>query len=225
MSTLEKLRDLLHAKKAKAAGQQQKRFLPDGSLDQILQEIDLSDLLCSSPFRIDHHKIDSVIETVLAEGRKVFAILVDLKLEYALIRFIEYGILDRILPIAEEKKLEPVLDPHERDEFMQRQWQYLAHKFSRRMYSQRLSREHILPYVDQTKIGGGSFSTVYDVLVHPAHQDVDAQIKEKVWSPLHSPNAANSSTRDCVWFGKRSGMSTQNSHQKMSPRSCSYWVA
>ncbi len=133
MSTLEKLRDLLHAKKAKAAGQQQKRFLPEGSLDQILQEIDLSDLLCSSPFRIDHHKIDSVIETVLAEGRKVFAILVDLKLEYALIRFIEYGILDRILPIAEEKKLEPVLDPHERDEFMQRQWQYLAHKFSRRI--------------------------------------------------------------------------------------------
>ena len=225
MSTLEKLRHLLHSQKAKAAGQRQQRFLPEGSFDQILQEVDLSDLLCSSPFRIDHHKVDSVVGTVFAEGRKVFAILVDLKLEYALIRFIEYGLLDRILPIVEGKKLESVLNPRERDEFMQRQWEYLAHKFSKRTYSQRLSREHILPYVDQTEIGGGSFSTVYDVLVHPAHQDIDPQLKEKVWYPLQGPNAANCPARDCVWFGKRSGMSTQNSHQKMSPRSCSYWVA
>ena len=184
MLTLEELRDLLHSKKAKVAGQRQQRFLPEGSFDQILQEIDLSDLLCSTPFRVDHHKLDSVVETVFAEGRKVFAILVDLKLEHALIRFIEYGLLDRILPIVEEKKLESVLNPHERDEFMQRQWEYFAHKFSKRMYSQRLSREHILPYVDQTQIGGGSFSTVYDVLVHPAHQDIDPQIEEKVWFPF-----------------------------------------
>ena len=225
MLTLEKLRDLLHSRKAKVAGQRQQRFLPEGSLDQILQEIDLSDLLCSSPFRVDHHKVDSVVETVFTEGRKVFAILVDIKLEYALMRFIEYGLLDRILPIVEEKKLDSVLHPHERDEFMQRQWEYFAHKFSKRMYSQRLSREHILPYVDQTEIGGGSFSTVYDVLVHPAHQDIDPQIKDKVWYALQSPNATNFSTRDCVWLGKRSGMSIQNSHQKMSLRSCSYWVA
>lgn len=225
MSTLERVRDLLHSKKAKAAGQGQQKFLPEGSLDQIFREIDLSDVLCGFPFRVDYHKLQTFVEIVSVEGKKVFAILVDLKLEYALISFIEYGILDRILPIVEEKKLGPVLKPHERGEFMQRQWEYFAHKFSKRMYSQRLSREQILPYVEQTEIGGGSFSTVYDVLVHPAHQNIDPQVKETVRHPFEVPNAANFSARDCVWFEKRLGMSTQNSHQKMSPRSCFSWAA
>lgn len=180
MSTLENLRGLLLLRKAKAAGQGQQKFLPEGSLDQIYREIDLADILCSSSFQVEQHKLDSVVNIVSTEGRKVFAILADLKLEHALFRFIEYGILDRILPIVEEKRLESILNPHERNEFMRRQWEFFAHKFSKRIYSQRLSREHILPYVDQTEIGGGSFSTVYDVLVHPTHQNVDPEVKERV---------------------------------------------
>lgn len=180
MSTLEKFRGLLLLKKLKGAGQGQRKFLPEGSLDQIFREIDLADILCSPSFRVEQHKLDSIIDVVSTEGRKAFAILADLKLEYALLRFIEYGILDRILPIVEEKRLECVLSPHESDEFMRRQWEFFAHKFSQRMYSQRLSQEHILPYIDQAKIGGGSFSTVYDVLVHPAHQNIDLKVKEWV---------------------------------------------
>ena len=179
-STLDILRDLLHSKKLEAAGQGQHRFLPEGSLDSILREINLSDLLYNPSFRVDHHKLDSVVEVVFLEGQRILAILIDLKLEYALLNFVEYGILDRSLPIVEEKKLESILKPSERDDFMQRQWEYLAHRFSKRMYSQRLSREHILPYVDQIRIGGGSFSTVYDVLVHSAHQNIDPQAKAPV---------------------------------------------
>lgn len=180
MSALEKFRDLVLLKKLKAAGQKQQKFVPEGALDQIFGEIDLMDILCTSSFRFEQHKLDSIIDVVSTEGRKVFAILADLRLEHALLRFIEYGILDRILPIVEEKRLESILSPHESEEFMRRQWEFFAHKFTQRMYSQRLSREHILPYTYQAKIGGGSFSTVYDVTVHPTHQNIDVKVKEWV---------------------------------------------
>ena len=186
MSTLERVRDLLCSSKVNAAGQRQQKFVPEGSLTRIFREIDLWDLLADSSFRLDHHKLDNIVEVVSVEGKSLLAILVDLKLEHALFRFIEYGILDRNLPIDEETKLESVLSPHERVEFMRRQWEYFAHNFSKRSYSQRLSQNHILPYMEQTKIGGGSFSTVYDVLVHPAHQNIDSQVQETVRLPFLS---------------------------------------
>lgn len=225
MSALEKLRDLLLRNKVQAIDQGQQKFLPEGSLDQIFREIDLTDILCSTSFQVKSHKLDYVAHVVSTEGRKLLAILADLKLEHALLRFVEYGILDRILPIVEKKRLESILDPHERDEFMRRQWEFLAHTFSKRIYSQRLGPEHILPFVGQTKIGGGSFSTVYEVLIHPRHQDIDPGVEGRVNLPLHIINAADFSARDCVWFGRRSGMSTQASHQKTNQKSCSYWVA
>ena len=180
MSPLEKFRDLLLLEKLKSAGQRQQKFLPEGSLDHIFEQINLTDILCDSSFQVEQHKLDSIIDVVSTEGRKVLAILADLKLEHALLRFIEYGTLDQTLPLVEEKRLESILSPHERDDFMKRQWEYFAHKFSQRMYSQRLSQEHVLPYIYQAKIGGGSFSTVYDVLVHPKHQNIDLKVQGSV---------------------------------------------
>ena len=177
---MNKIRDLLSASKRNAAGQGQRKFLPDGLLDQILHDSDLSVILRHPSFRIDLHKWDSTIEIVMREGRKVFAILVELERESAFPKFIEYGILDRTLPVLEKGTLEFVLEPHKVKEFLQYQWEYLAHKFSRTMYNQRLSAEYILPYVQHTRIGGGGFSTVYDVLVHPAHQNINPELKETV---------------------------------------------
>ena len=179
MSSLGELRELLYDGKIKADGQGQRQFLPNGSLDQILHETCILEILHDSSFRIDPHKLDSTVEIVSKEGRKVFAILVELRLEHALAGFIENDILDKALP-AQESKLAAVLEFDRRRNFLQRQWEYLAYNFTGDMYQRALEAEMIIPYLKQTEIGGGGFSTVYDVLVHPAHQNIDPKVKEPV---------------------------------------------
>ena len=171
MSILEKLRRIVLAHKQDAASQRPRRFLPADSLNQILQDFDIIETLRDSLFDIRPHKLESTADFVSNEGTKVFAILIELGLERSLTKFIEYGIGDGALPIL-GKQLEPILGSHG-ERFVHCQWDYLAYTISKREYSRRLSTECILPYVGQKKLSATGFSVVYDVLVHPAHQDID----------------------------------------------------
>ena len=182
MSNLEQLRQLILSRKQEAAGQTARVFLPENTLGQILQGIDILQTLRDPLFRVRPHKLESTVDFVLKEGRKIFAILVELGLERRLTQFIEYGIRDSALPVLEQQ-LEPVLESHS-GQFVRCQWDYLAHRISKRDYSLKLRAECILPYVNQTWRGGGGFSTVYDVVVHPAHQDIDSEVNGTVW---HQP--------------------------------------
>jgi hypothetical protein len=177
-NSLEQLRKLILSQKKEAVSQRPRLFLPENSLDQILQQANILETLRDPSFHVRHHKLENTVDFVSKDGRKIFAILIELGLEHALTRFIEHEILDSALPLSEQE-LEPILESHS-GRFIQCQWDYLAHRFSKRAYHRKLSAECILPYVDQTKIGDGGFSTVYDVLVHPAHQDIDPEVKGTV---------------------------------------------
>jgi hypothetical protein len=184
-SKLEHFRQLLLTHKKAAASQKPRVFLPQSSLDQILQEIDIRETLYDPSFRIRAHKLESTFDFVSKYGRKIFAILVELGLERSLTIFIEHWMHDAALPISKQQ-LEPILESYS-GRFFQCQWDYLAHKLSKEVYDRKLSAECILPYVGQIEVGGGGFSTVYDVLVHPAHQDIDLNVKETVWYQVLRP--------------------------------------
>lgn len=117
---LEKLREQLSSIKEATAGQGSQRFLPDGSLDLILHEENISEILCDPRFQIKLHKVNSTTKFVLTEGRKVFAILVELQLEHALAGFIEYGIVDKALPTS-TSELEAVLETYQARSFFRHQ--------------------------------------------------------------------------------------------------------
>ncbi|KAL9028794.1 MAG: hypothetical protein Q9196_002888 [Gyalolechia fulgens] len=183
MSKLREIRELLFTHKKEAAGQR-KKFLPKESLDQILHRENISESLRDSSFRIQPHKFMSTVDLVFQEGKRVFAILVETKLESAFVDLVEHRILDRALPVSEER-LEHILDNStDRQQFVERQWSYLAYDFPRIQYVQRLSVDYVLPYVEQIEIEGGGFSRVYKVHVHPTHQNIEDESQVKS-SGLH----------------------------------------
>jgi len=179
MPDLGDLRNLLQKHKKPAAGQKMRYFLPNGSLEQILTLNTVQNALSDPSFQIPPHKKDSTAQTVIREARKVFAVLVELKLEHALAQFIENEIMDKELPV-DEKILERVICSGDARDFIYRQWEYLAYNFRRGPYQREIRTEIILPYLEEEKIGGGGYSTVYEVFIHSAHQDFKTKFPENV---------------------------------------------
>ncbi|KAF2122527.1 kinase-like domain-containing protein [Lophiotrema nucula] len=156
------LRKWLQSKKREAAGQTLRQFLPNAH----------------PSFQIDTHKHENTAEIVFHEGIKVFTILVEMHLEHALASFIENDILDRALPVKEEN-LDNVLEVDEAQRFARLQWDYLAYSITKGTYQRKLAPERILPYLEQVGLGGGGYSSVYKVLIHPAHQNIRSGTTEK----------------------------------------------
>jgi len=168
----EDVRKLLQTHKKPAAGQTLRQFLPNGLLEKILDQTTILDTIGHPSFLIDPHKRENTAEIVANEGVKVFAILIELRLEHTLASFIENETLDGVLP-ANEEDLKMILCLNDIREFIKLQWDYLAYNISRGTYQRKLTPERILPYLEQAQIGGGGYSTVYTVLVHPAHQNIN----------------------------------------------------
>ena len=217
MSKLREIRDLLLTQKKEAAGQR-KKFLPRESLDQILHRESVSESLRDSSFRIQAHKFENTTDFILNKGKKVFAILVETKLGFALVDFVEHRILDQALPVSEEQLKDVLNEATDREQFTEHQWAYLAYDFPRIQYVQRLRVDYILPYVEQSEIEGGGSSRVYKVLVHPTHQSLEneSQVKGNVWHCRLFLIITDCHSRDFAYFAKRSNMSIQSSIQKMS---------
>lgn len=170
MGTLAKLRAQIWACKVPAAGGSPREFLPEDSLDHILNPTAITSVLSDPAFQIPSHKRESTAQIVISEGRKVFAILVDLRLEYALGLLIENDCLDSGLPLNDDDLKD--IPPEGAREILRKQWDYIAYKFRSGKYLRKIQNEIILPYLRETKIGGGGFSVVYEVFIHPAHQTI-----------------------------------------------------
>jgi hypothetical protein len=96
--------------------------------------------------------------------------LIDLRLEYILGLMIENDCLDSRLPLS-ETNLKDIAPEVARD-IVKKQWEYMAYNFRKGTYQRRVDNDRILPFLHETKIGGGGFSTVYEVDIHPAHQNM-----------------------------------------------------
>ena len=179
MSKLDGIRNLIADHKIIAAGQKPRKFLPNGSLDDIFTSENILESLRGPSFKIGLHRLQNTVDLVLKDSKRIFAILVEERLEYALTDFIKNEISDRELPV-EKVRLKAVLEESAVDKFADRQWEYSAHVFSGGPYCRKLKAEGILPYVEQTPKGGGAFSRVYDVIVHPAHQKLDSEVRGTV---------------------------------------------
>lgn len=177
MSKLRDIKDLLFTQKKEAADQRNKKFLPEGSLDQILCRENISECLRDPSFQIQQHKFESTVDLVFEGRKKILAILIETRLERTIHKFFEHGIFDSVLSASEEQLKFILAESTDRQLFTERQWDYLAHKFSRELYVQQLSANYVLSYVKQTKIKSEEFSRVYKVLVHSAHQSIESKVR------------------------------------------------
>ena len=121
-------------------------------------------------FKIPTHKLASTARLVIDEAQKVFAICLELDVEHDFVNFIESDTTDSALPL-DISRLSSLV-PEAATRFEELQWKYVAYRFRKGQYHRTLPRSRILPYIDKTQIGGGGFSKVYTVSIHPAHQDL-----------------------------------------------------
>ena len=143
MPSLSDLRLQIQILKRPAASQKFRYFLPNGSLENLLAFDVVQDALSDPSFQVPPYKRNSATQTVIDEARKVFAVLVELKLEYTLAHFIENDTMDKDLPV-DEKTLEGFLSGGDARDFVWRQWEYLAYNFRRGPCQRQIRTEIIL---------------------------------------------------------------------------------
>ena len=178
-SPLQKIQLQLQELRCDAAGQQRRKFIPEGSLQNTLQLDTVINVLKNPNFSISLHKVGAAASFVVEHALKIFAILVDLNLESKLVEFIRHDVTDLNLPISKDT-LEEFLNGSA-SSFEELQWEYIAYQIRKgRKYQTKIPKSRILPYTKQEVIGTGSFSTVYKVEIHPAHHDLIPQVHDKV---------------------------------------------
>lgn len=161
--------------------QELKTFVPEGALAEIFDTITLESILSVPAFQIPHHKVASTAKLVIKEAQKILAICLELSLEYDLVKFIECDITDSALPL-DISRLSSLI-PESAVRFEELQWKYVAYRFRKGQIHRTLPKGRVLPYVDQTHIGGGGYSKVYKVSVHRAHQDMIETSNAEVMIP------------------------------------------
>lgn len=170
MTPLEEIKLRIRSKKENAAGQGVRKFMPRDRLQKLLTIDEIASTLTDPVLHIPQHKLGDTRDILFREGIRIFAILLELNLEKKLVAFIEHDLLDSALPLL-INDLETVI-PEAASSFETLQWDYLAYRFRRGQYHRRVKPKEILPYIEEKKIGGGGFSSVYKVLVHSAHQNL-----------------------------------------------------
>jgi len=77
--------------------------------------------------------------------------------------------IDRGLPF-DKAKLRGILSPATANEFYERQWHFVAPKFSESVFTRTLPPEMILPFIKQQPLGEGGFGDVYNIEIASSHQ-------------------------------------------------------
>jgi hypothetical protein len=151
-------------------------FVPEGALSAILNIQNVTEALADPRFNIPSHKLDDAANTVIEQGLNVFSILLELNCERYLSVFIENDCLDSSLALTESLLAEVI--PEGAIHFYNLQFQYRPYFLRKSQYHRNLGNLQALPYVDERKIGGGGFSSVYAVSIHHAHQNLVQQSKD-----------------------------------------------
>jgi hypothetical protein len=155
-------------------------FVPEADLYSLLTRDTLENALASPTFDLEPHQRELVAGEIIDGAQKIFAILVELRMEGKLKTCLEKCLMDSSLPILEEKRLAEIF-PESALNFQKLQWEYVPLKFREHSHKD-LESGCILPFVENTKLSSGGFSTVFKVIIHPLYQDWKPSTKTSVRS-------------------------------------------
>lgn len=114
--------------------------------------------------------LPGILSKIYEHGITVFAILIWMKEEDAIIKFIEHDTMDAGLPIEEARAKEVVPDFGEH--FYNVQWEFLPRVFEKSMRDKhgKIRKEVILPFIREVPLGQGGYSDVFLMSVAPSQQ-------------------------------------------------------
>jgi hypothetical protein len=147
-------------------------FVPEKRLRQILNREAVSRQIeaCEVP----HHNRQECVELILANATSLFGILVCLRQEALIMEFISNGLFDKKLPLGEDE----VEGINVHDEFFILQPAFTSPVFSRTSIILNLKDECILPFLEDSKMGGGGYGNSFHVSLDPLHQKLETPAKD-----------------------------------------------
>ncbi|GAW12867.1 hypothetical protein ANO14919_022380 [Xylariales sp. No.14919] len=150
-------------------------YLPEGSLDDLITEAEISKQLSQSlAFLRSPEKEREFIKFVSQNAKKVFAIATLGKIggEKVYRAVNDLQITDEKLPIdATDALLVELLGRWDAEQFGEHQWKFLAPVFNENILVYHLDKRHILPLMDVgSRPRRGTFGLVSKVKIHEAHQ-------------------------------------------------------
>lgn len=189
------LYEKLHSSEVETAdsdGPGPSRFIPQNSLEQILTESAIKQTLAKTEPAENFFKLPELTQHILGGGKKLFSVLILIKREDAVSRFLESDQLQELnsrLPFKLDNDLRAILgNQDDAEKFYKAQWRVIApilrHDRSHRAFHQMT----VLPFVQCENLPGGGNGTISRITLHPSHQllvtpDLDGRVG--VFEPLN----------------------------------------
>ncbi|KAA8895937.1 kinase-like domain-containing protein [Sphaerosporella brunnea] len=157
---------------------QERFFIPDKCLEELITTDAVRNLLSDAQFRLDFYKRDELVKLIAEGGKKTLAILVLIQREKAILRFLEADqlqgqSLDSKLPLEQVKVGAILGDLTAAQDFCRIQWEFLVPIIRKdRSHRDFEHPETILPFLQCEKLGGGGFGDVFKVTLHQLHQQL-----------------------------------------------------
>jgi serine/threonine protein kinase len=149
-------------------------FIPNGNLDSCLTPTAVYN--CLQDCGIDAWNLDEVTTVVIQGAKKVFAVLLLIRHEKDIVRFVEYDgfqnqSLDSRVPLSLDVLRRIFRDAAE--EFYEEQWLVTAPIFTKHLTHRYFQDETVLPFTTSRPVGRGGFGQIYDVTIPSGHQRFD----------------------------------------------------
>jgi hypothetical protein len=183
---MEDLRAQIYACREK--NHESRYFIPDQKLYEIRSENVVRDVLkdCNTA----PHHLDELVQSIVKGAFKVLSVLVFIGQVRYISNFIkndqlqhEPSQLDHKIPFH-LGALKAILPEAIAVEFDERQWEFAAPVFPKRVIPRSLQQDIVLPFLKETRIGGGGFGAVYEIKLHDMHQEFDNCSGQAVWLAL-----------------------------------------
>jgi len=128
---------------------------------------------CVEEYAVPDYHENIVANRIFTEGKIVFGILIWKKWVHKLMSVIEHNALDSQLPLK-IPRAEKIMENVGWDFAQNAQWEFLPRTLTKEMsgYHDKFRNEEILPFIDETRLGEGSFGEVFRMSVLPSLQTI-----------------------------------------------------
>ena len=152
---------------------EKRHFLPQQALYDLMGEVLVKQAVREAG--INAHDVGEITKEIMKGARKIFAILVVIRQPQSILSFIQddqfQSSLDHKLPFPLGKLRELLPSASLGQEFYEKQWEFAAPVFTKRLLPRVLEDDMILPFVEDKEVGEGGFGVVHTIKVELHHQN------------------------------------------------------
>lgn len=179
-ATMEELRAQIVSKREQNV--ERRHFLPQQALYNLMGEVLVTKAVREAGIKA--YDVGEITKEIMKGARKIFAILVIIRQPQSILTFIQddqlQSSLDHKLPFPLRKLQELLPSASLGQEFYEKQWEFAAPVFTKRLLPRVLEDDIILPFVEDKEVGEGGFGVVHIIKVELHHQSLGQLTQQNV---------------------------------------------